>query len=78
MSYIEAKIHDKNVKSMLTSMQMLHSETLQEGGSHDDCIDDVLPALIAADDDEFELEIILSAQMFCNLKFCLRLKHLCL
>ena len=38
---------------------MLHSDILQEGGSYDDYIDEVLAALITIDNTEFKLEIIL-------------------
>ena len=56
---MEVNMHGKNVKSMLTSMQMLYSEILQEGGSHEDYIDDVLAALMTVNNDEFKLEIML-------------------
>ena len=56
---MEIKTYGKNVKSMLTSMQMLYSEMLQEGSSHDDYVDGVLAALMTVDNDEFKLEIML-------------------
>ena len=59
LTNMEVKIHGKNLKSMLTSMHMMCSETLQEGGSHDDHIDDMLAALMTVDNDEFKLEIML-------------------
>ena len=51
MTKMEVKMHGKNVKSMLTFMQILHSEMLQEDGSHDDYIDDVPVSLMTVDND---------------------------
>ena len=59
LTKMEVKTHGKNVKFMLTSMQMLHSETLQEGGFYDDYVDSVLADLMTVDNDELKLGIML-------------------
>ena len=42
---MEVKNHGNNVKTVLTSTQAKCSEILQEGGAHDDRVDDVIVVL---------------------------------
>ena len=50
---------DKNMKCVLISMQMICSEILQEGGTHDGCINSVLSSLMSVGNTEFKWQIML-------------------
>ena len=57
---MEIKTYGKNVKPVLTSTHVMCFEILQEGGNHDNHIDNFLASPISIDITELKLEIILT------------------